>query len=83
MCIMNDQVFEQEETLKKAEVVGRLRKLADGIETGTLTLENGGKKVSVNLPESLEYELELDEEREDVGMVRTLSLEIEWSEGKL
>ncbi|KKQ66768.1 MAG: hypothetical protein US86_C0003G0011 [Candidatus Daviesbacteria bacterium GW2011_GWA2_38_24] len=80
---MNDQVFEQEETLKKAEVVGRLRKLADGIETGTLTLENGGKKVSVNLPESLEYELELDEEREDVGMVRTLSLEIEWSEGKL
>jgi len=58
-----------------------LRELADKIETGQVTLVQGGQEVVIDLPETISFELEYYEQPKKRGLKKQLEIELEWSEG--
>jgi amphi-Trp domain-containing protein len=59
-----------------------LRELADKIESGQVTLTQGGKDVVVELPESVSFEVEYYEQPKKHGMKKQLEIELQWTEGE-
>ena len=64
-----------------ADSAAFLRELADKIESGQVTLTQGGKDVVVNLPETLSFEVEYYEQPKKHGLKKQLEIELEWTEG--
>lgn len=64
-----------------ADSAAFLRELADKIETGQVTLTQGGKDVVVDLPETVGFELEYYEQPKKRGLKKQLEVEIQWTEG--
>jgi len=58
-----------------------LRELADKVETGTVTLVQGGQEVIIELPETVSFELEYYEQPKKSGLKKQLEIELEWTEG--
>ena len=58
-----------------------LRELADKIETGQVTLVQGGKDVVVDLPETVSFEVEYYEQPKKSGVKKQLEIELQWREG--
>ena len=58
-----------------------LRELADKIETGQITLVQGGKDVVVDLPETVSFEMEYYEQPKKSGLKKQLEIELQWREG--
>jgi len=58
-----------------------LRELADKVESGQVTLTQGGKDVVVDLPETLSFEVEYYEQPKKHGMKKQLEIELQWTEG--
>jgi amphi-Trp domain-containing protein len=58
-----------------------LRELADKIESGQVTLMQGGKDVVIDLPETVSFELEYYEQPKKRGLKKQLEIELEWTEG--
>jgi amphi-Trp domain-containing protein len=58
-----------------------LRELADKIESGQVTLTQGGNDVVIQLPETLSFEVEYYEQPKKRGMKKQLEIELEWTEG--
>ena len=58
-----------------------LRELADKVETGTVTLVQGGQDVVIDLPETVSFELEYYEQPKKHGLKKQLEIELEWTEG--
>jgi len=58
-----------------------LRELADKIETGQVTLVQGGQDVEISLPETVSFELEYYEKSKKRGLKKQLGIELEWAEG--
>jgi amphi-Trp domain-containing protein len=52
------------------DVAAFLRELADKVETGTVTLVQGGQDVVIDLPETVSFELEYYEHRTGVDRRR-------------
>jgi amphi-Trp domain-containing protein len=64
-----------------ADSAAFLRELADKVETGQVTLVQGGKDVVIDLPETVSFEVEYYEQPKKRGLKRQLEIEIEWTEG--
>ena len=64
-----------------ADSAAFLRELADKIESGQITLTQGGKDVIVNLPETVSFEVEYYEQPKKHGLKKQLEIELQWSEG--
>ena len=64
------------------EVASFLRELADKIETGQVTLVQAGQDVAVELPDSVDFELEYYEQDKKNGLKKQLEIELEWVEGE-
>lgn len=64
-----------------ADSAAFLRELADKIETGQVTLVQGGKDVVVNLPETVGFEVEYYEQPKKSGIKKQLEIELQWREG--
>lgn len=64
-----------------ADSAAFLHDLADKIESGKVTLVQGGKDVEVNLPETVSFELEYYEQPKKYGVKKQLEIELEWTEG--
>ena len=64
-----------------ADSAAFLRELADKVESGRVTLTQGGKDVVIDLPETVSFEVEYYEQPKKRGLKRQLEIEIEWSEG--
>jgi len=64
-----------------ADAASFLRDLADKVETGKVTLVQGGKDVVVDLPETVSFELEYYEQPKKRGLKRQLEIELQWTEG--
>lgn len=64
-----------------AESAAFLRELADKIDTGQVTLVQGGKDVVVDLPETVNFEVEYYEQPKKSGLKKQLEIELQWSEG--
>ena len=58
-----------------------LRELADKVESGKVTLVQGGKDVVVDLPETVSFELEYYEQPKKHGVKKQLEIELQWREG--
>jgi len=63
------------------DVADFLRELADKVETGTVTLVQGGQEVIIELPETVSFELEYYEQPKKSGLKKQLEIELEWTEG--
>ncbi len=63
------------------DVASFLRELADKVETGTVTLVQGGQEVIIELPETVSFELEYYEQPKKSGLKKQLEIELEWTEG--
>ncbi len=63
------------------EVASFLRELADKVETGQITLMQAGQEVTVELPDSIDFELEYYEQPKKHGLKKQLEIELEWVEG--
>ena len=66
---------------KLPDVAIFLRELADKVETGTVTLVQGGQDVVIDLPETVSFELEYYEQPKKSGLKKQLEIELEWTEG--
>ena len=64
-----------------ADAASFLRDLADKVESGKVTLVQGGQDVIVDLPESISFELEYYEQPKKHGLKKQLEIELEWTEG--
>ncbi len=64
-----------------ADSAAFLRELADKVETGKVTLVQGGKDVVIDLPETVSFEVEYYEQPKKRGLKRQLEIEIQWNEG--
>lgn len=64
--------------MSRAEAAADLRRLADELEAGTITYGAGG---TLDVPEALEREIEIEIEREDKGsrVKYEVEFELEWS----
>jgi amphi-Trp domain-containing protein len=63
------------------DVAAFLRDLADKIETGQVTLVQGGQDVVVDLPDTIDFEIEYYEKPKKQGIKKQLEIEMEWTEG--
>jgi amphi-Trp domain-containing protein len=63
------------------DVASFLRELADKIESGQVTLVQGGQDVVIDLPNTLSFELEYYEQPKKQGLKKQLEIELEWKEG--
>ena len=58
-----------------------LRELADKVESGQVTLVQGGQDAVVDLPETVSFELEYYEQPKKHGLKKQLEIELQWTEG--
>jgi amphi-Trp domain-containing protein len=63
------------------EVAAFLHELADKVESGEVTLLQGGQDVSIALPDTVSFELEYYEKPKKQGVKKQLEIELEWVEG--
>jgi amphi-Trp domain-containing protein len=63
------------------DVAAFLRELADKVETGKVTLVQGGQDVIFELPETVSFELEYYEQPKKSGLKKQLEIELQWVEG--
>lgn len=64
-----------------ADSAAFLRDLADKVESGKVTLVQGGQDVVIDLPETVSFELEYYEQPKKHGVKKQLEIELEWTEG--
>ncbi len=62
-------------------VAAFLWELADKVETEKITLVQGGQDVLVELPETVNFELDYYEQPQKSGLKKQLEIELEWTEG--
>lgn len=67
---------------KLPDVASFLRELADKVETGQVTLVQGGQDVIVEMPETVSFELEYYEQPKKGGLKKHLEIELQWVEGE-
>ena len=64
-----------------ADSAAFLRDLADKVESGKVTLVQGGQDVVVDLPDTVSFELEYYEQPKKHGVKKQLEIELQWTEG--
>lgn len=79
---MEKTLFKTEERADRTRVASFLRDLADKIEEDNLVLKSNGQEVTVDLPETVTLEVELEEEHDDDVTEHSLEVELEWVPGQ-
>ncbi len=75
-------LFSSEERKSRAEVCTFLRNLADRLESGRVTLRQGGEELALDLPEKLVLEVKVeDEKKKSKGVQHSLEIELKWWPG--
>ena len=67
---------------KLPDVAVFLRELADKVETGQVTLVQGGQDVLIEIPDTVDFELEYYEQAKKQGIKKQLEIELKWVEGE-
>lgn len=78
----DDTLYESEQDLSRADVATYLRTLADELDgSGELDFSSGEEPVTIQVPDHVEFEVELERESNDRGSSEiSLELEMEWYE---
>lgn len=75
-------LFKSEEKMSAEEVAKTLRLVADKVESGTITLTQGGESLELQLPSSLTFEIKAEEEEGRTKTTRSIEFELEWTVGE-
>ncbi|MEE4364141.1 MAG: amphi-Trp domain-containing protein [Desulfotignum sp.] len=73
-------LFKTEENKSAKEISDTLRLIADKIDAGTITLEQGGNEVTVTFPATMEIQLKVEEEQGS-RVKKKFEVELEWTPG--
>ncbi len=74
-------LFEIERMSSLSDVASYLRSVADKLDAGeSVTLESGTESVTLDPPETVEFEVKAEHEGPDGNGELSLELEIEWDE---
>jgi amphi-Trp domain-containing protein len=74
-------LFETERMSSLSDVASYLRSVADKLDAGEpVTLESGNESVTLDPPETVEFEVKAEHEGPDGDGELSLELEIEWDE---
>jgi amphi-Trp domain-containing protein len=77
------RLFKSEERKTQSEVSAFLHVLADKIATGQVVLRQGQEEITLQLPQNLVLEIQVEEEdKRDKGLQHSLEVEIKWYEGE-
>lgn len=78
----DDTMFEFEQDMSRADAATYLRTIADKLdEDGEVDFSTADQSTTVQVPEHVEFEIELDQESNDRGSSEvSLELEVEWYE---
>lgn len=74
-------LFKSEEKKTAAEIAQTLRLVADKVESGTITLTQGGESLELILPGTMSFEIKAEEEEGRTRTKRSLEFELEWAVG--
>jgi amphi-Trp domain-containing protein len=78
----NEKVlFKTEEKMSRSDVATLLRTLADKVEKGKVSLEQGKEKVDLRIPNRVELEIKAEKESGKKRTKKKLEIEIEWLVG--
>jgi len=73
------RLFKSQERKSRADVSSFLHQLADKISKGNVVLSQGGEYLTLQLPENLILEVQVeDEEKGKKGIQHSLEVEIKW-----
>jgi amphi-Trp domain-containing protein len=73
------RLFKSEERMKRTEVSEFLTQLADKISAGQVVLRQGGEEITLQLPQNLVLEIQVeDEDKKSKGVQHSLEIEIKW-----
>ena len=73
------RLFKSQERKSRAEVSNFLHQLADKISNGSVVLSQGAEDLTLQLPESLILEVQVeDEEKGTKGIQHSLEVELKW-----
>ena len=73
------RLFKSQERKSRADVSSFLHQLADKISNGSVVLSQGGEDLTLQLPENLILEVQVeDEEKGTKGIQHSLEVEIKW-----
>jgi len=73
-------LFKSEEKKSRNEAAAILRQIADKVETGSLSLQQGNESLNLDFPQSITLEIKAEEESGN-RIKRSLEIEIEWIVG--
>jgi amphi-Trp domain-containing protein len=78
----DDKLFEFEQDMSRADVATYLRTVADKLdENGELDFSTADQSTTIQVPEHVEFEIELERESNDRGSSEiSLEFELEWYE---
>jgi amphi-Trp domain-containing protein len=77
------RLFKSEERKTQTEVSAFLHALADKIATGQVVLRQGQEEITLQLPQNLVLEIQVEEEdKREKGKQHSLEVEIKWYEGE-
>lgn len=74
-------LFKSEEKKSASDIAATLRLVADKIESGAITLTQGGEALELALPSSMTFEIKAEEEEGQTRTKRSLEFELEWTLG--
>ena len=81
--MFDDEELEFERDRSRDELADFFEEFAEGLRgDDSLTIEVGERMVTVSPPESVEFEIEVEDESEDDGVERSLEFELEWMRGE-
>jgi amphi-Trp domain-containing protein len=73
------ELFKSKERKNRQEVAEFLRLLADKVASGSIVLKQGQDEVTVQLPDILQLEVEVeDEQKRKKGVQHKLEIELKW-----
>lgn len=73
-------LFKSEEKKSRNEAAAILRQIADKVETGSLSLQQGNESLNLDFPQSITLEIKAEEESGN-RIKRSLEIELEWIVG--
>jgi amphi-Trp domain-containing protein len=77
----DETLFEAEQTLSRADVATYLRTVADKLEeNGALDFSAANQSATVEVPDHVKFEIDLEREADDSAAEISLEFELEWYE---
>jgi amphi-Trp domain-containing protein len=74
-------LFKSEEKKSSKEIADILRRIADKIESGSMTLMQNDNKIVLDFPSSMTLEMKVEEEQ-GRRLKKSFEIELEWTPGE-